>query len=144
MRGCRMIRAPSYQRDTVLLERRADRGRRVDHGSAAVMGSGEEEVSVKGEAWRQANAPPVTAWQWEVLEELRAIRALLAAVCESPAWRGPGAVTQEAVGAREPATQEVSEATEALPTWVLTDRQVAHLEAAIEAEQRVRGGAYGG
>ena len=62
---------------------------------------------------------------------------------ELPASREPVfpemPVHHEAVHSELPAEDE-----SVYPTWILTDSMVAHLERAIEAEQRVRGGAYGG
>jgi hypothetical protein len=47
-------------------------------------------------------------------------------------------VSREAVGIEIPGLDEP------LPTWILTDEMVHHIEDAIEQEQRVRGRAYGG
>lgn len=67
----------------------------------------------------------------------------MAASSEVPATKEPVVreipASSEAAQHEPPATEE-----SAYPTWILTDSMVAHLEKAIEAEQRVRGSAYGG
>jgi hypothetical protein len=83
----------------------------------------------------------VDPWRTEVLVLLRGIFECLvrapwmqvAVSVEPPDTNEPPAVSSEPPDSEKP-----------LPTWILTDEQVARVEEAVESEQRVRGRAYGG
>ena len=90
------------------------------------------------------------------MEERQWLRRMYVQQCEIAALvsrlvacleRAPWMVAQgELPASEEPVAtpSELPESEAPLPTWILTDERVAHLERAIEEESRVRGQAYGG
>lgn len=79
-------------------------------------------------------------WRTEVLVLLRGMCECLLRAPWMQVVTGAPPVEEEprAVRLETPVTEEP------LPTWILTDEQVARVEEAVESEQRVRGRAYGG
>ena len=103
----------------------------------------EESVSVeRPEAYERQWQERMYARQCEIA----VLIARLVACVERALERTEMTVSPELSDAREGVAErpEVSEDEERLATWILTDGQVSAVERAIEAEQRVRGRAYGG
>jgi hypothetical protein len=104
------------------------------------------ETPEKEDTWGRHGRPfaaSQTEHEWR-LEVLVLLRGIFECVASAP-WMQ--AVTEEPSVSHAPAAafhEFPVKAEQPLPTWILTDEQVARVEGAVESEQRVRGRAYGG